>query len=41
MTGLIVNKDQAPDVRSINDLFDPKYKGRVECWASCVKRFPC
>jgi spermidine/putrescine transport system substrate-binding protein len=30
MTGLIVNKDKAPGVRSINDLFDPKYKGRVE-----------
>jgi spermidine/putrescine transport system substrate-binding protein len=30
MTGLIVNKQEAPDVRSINDLFDPKYKGRVE-----------
>jgi spermidine/putrescine transport system substrate-binding protein len=30
MTGLIVNKEEAPDVRSINDLFDPKYKGRVE-----------
>jgi spermidine/putrescine transport system substrate-binding protein len=30
MTGLIVNKEEAPDVNSINDLFDPKYKGRVE-----------
>jgi spermidine/putrescine transport system substrate-binding protein len=30
MTGLIVNKQEAPDVRSINDLFDPKYEGRVE-----------
>lgn len=29
MTGLVVDKKQAPDVRSINDLFDPKYKGRV------------
>ena len=29
MTGLIVRKDLAPDVRSINDLFDPKYKGKV------------
>ncbi len=30
MTGLIVNKQEAPDVNSINDLFDPKYKGKVE-----------
>jgi spermidine/putrescine transport system substrate-binding protein len=30
MTGLIVNTEEAPDVDSINDLFDPKYKGRVE-----------
>lgn len=30
MTGLIVNKSQAPDVHAICDLFDPKYKGKVE-----------
>jgi spermidine/putrescine transport system substrate-binding protein len=30
MTGLVVNTAEAPDVTSINDLFDPKYKGRVE-----------
>jgi spermidine/putrescine transport system substrate-binding protein len=30
MTGLIVNTDLAPDVESINDLFDPKYAGKVE-----------
>ena len=29
MTGVIVRKDLAPDVRSVNDLFDPKYKGKV------------
>lgn len=29
MTGLFVRKDQAPDVKSVNDLFDPKYKGKV------------
>ena len=29
MTGIIVRKDLAPDVHSINDLFDPKYKGKV------------
>jgi spermidine/putrescine transport system substrate-binding protein len=30
MTGLIVNTKLAPNVRSINDLFDPQYKGKVE-----------
>jgi spermidine/putrescine transport system substrate-binding protein len=30
MTGVIVRTDLAPDVRSICDLFDPKYKGKVE-----------
>jgi spermidine/putrescine transport system substrate-binding protein len=30
MTGLIVDKTKAPDVRSICDLFDPQYKGQVE-----------
>ena len=30
MTGLIINKDLAPDIDSINDLFDPKYHGKVE-----------
>jgi spermidine/putrescine transport system substrate-binding protein len=30
MTGLIVNKELAPDVHSICDLFNPKYKGKVE-----------
>lgn len=29
MTGLVVNTAEAPDVKSINDLFDPQYKGRV------------
>jgi spermidine/putrescine transport system substrate-binding protein len=29
MTGLIVRKDLAPDVRSICDLFDERYRGRV------------
>ena len=30
MTGLIVNTELAPNARSINDLFDPQYKGKVE-----------
>jgi spermidine/putrescine transport system substrate-binding protein len=30
MAGLVVNTAEAPDVTSINDLFDPKYKGKVE-----------
>jgi spermidine/putrescine transport system substrate-binding protein len=29
MTGLWVDKSKAPDITSINDLFDPKYKGQV------------
>ncbi len=29
MTGLVVREDLAPDIKSINDLFDPKYKGKV------------
>ena len=30
MTGLIVNKDAGARHPSVNDLFDPKYKGKVE-----------
>ena len=30
MTGLIVNTKLAPDVNSICDLFDPKYRGKVD-----------
>lgn len=29
MTGISVNTKEAPDINSIKDLFDPKYKGRV------------
>ncbi len=30
MTGVIVNKQTAPDVRSVCDLFESKYKGKVD-----------
>jgi spermidine/putrescine transport system substrate-binding protein len=29
MTGLMVNSAEAPDVKSVNDIFDPRYKGKV------------
>ncbi len=29
MTGLVVRTDLAPDVKSINDLWEPQYKGKV------------
>ncbi|HKJ36609.1 MAG TPA: spermidine/putrescine ABC transporter substrate-binding protein [Solirubrobacterales bacterium] len=29
LTGLVVNTKEAPDVTSINAIFDPKYKGKV------------
>jgi spermidine/putrescine transport system substrate-binding protein len=29
MTGLVVRTDLAPDIKSVNDLFDPKYKGKI------------
>lgn len=29
MTGIWVDKSKAPEIKSINDLFDPKYKGQV------------
>jgi spermidine/putrescine transport system substrate-binding protein len=29
MTGLIVRTDLAPGVNSVNDLYDPKYKGKI------------
>jgi len=29
LTGMMVNEKLAPDVKSVNDLFDPKYKGKV------------
>ena len=29
MTGLLVNEKLAPNIRSVNDIFDPQYKGKV------------
>ena len=29
MTGLLVNKKEAPNIQSVNALFDPQYKGKV------------
>ena len=40
MTGLIVNTDEAPDVNSVNDLFDPKYKGKVTVLAELRDTVP-
>ena len=40
MTGLVVNKELAPDVTSINDLFDPRYKGKVEMLAELRDTVP-
>ena len=40
MTGLVVRQDLAPDVKSINDLFDPKYKGKVTMLAEMRDTVP-
>lgn len=29
MTGIWVDKSKAPEIKSVNDLFDPKYRGKV------------
>ena len=29
MTGLVVNTAKAPDIKSVNDIFDPQYKGKI------------
>ena len=29
MTGIWIDKSKAPEIKSVNDLFDPKYKGKV------------
>src|SRR3954453_2971995 len=38
--GLIVRTDLAPDVRSTCDLFDPKYKGKVDFLAEYIETVP-
>ncbi|MDQ2699841.1 MAG: spermidine/putrescine ABC transporter substrate-binding protein [Actinomycetota bacterium] len=40
MTGLVVREDLAPNVKSINDLFDPKYKGKVTLLAEMRDTVP-
>jgi len=40
MTGLVVNTAEAPDVKSVNDLFDPKYHGRVTVLAEMRDTVP-
>lgn len=40
MTGIIVRKDLAPDVHSVCDLFDPKYKGKVEMLSELRQTVP-
>lgn len=40
LTGLVVRSDLAPDVKSINDLFDPKYKGKVTMLAEMRDTVP-
>ena len=40
MGGLIVRTDLAPDVRSICDLFDPRYKGKVDFLNEVIETVP-
>ena len=40
MTGLIVNTDEAPEITSVNDLFDPKYEGKVTVLAELRDTIP-
>ena len=40
MTGIMVNEKLAPGVRSVNDLFDPKYKGKVTMLAEMRDTVP-
>lgn len=40
MTGLIVNSEEAPDINSVNDLFDPQYHGKVEMLTELRETIP-
>jgi spermidine/putrescine transport system substrate-binding protein len=40
MGGLIVRTDLAPEIKSICDLFEPKYKGKVDFLAEVIETVP-
>ena len=40
MTGIIVNTDLAPDIHSVCDMFNPKYKGKVDFLADARETVP-
>ncbi|MGA7434782.1 MAG: spermidine/putrescine ABC transporter substrate-binding protein [Solirubrobacterales bacterium] len=40
MSGIVVRKDLAPDIKSVNDMFDPKYKGKVTMLAELRDTVP-
>src|SRR5215217_2846407 len=40
MTGIWVDKSKAPEIKSVNDLFDPKYKGKVTMLAELRETVP-
>jgi len=40
MGGLIVRTDLAPEIKSICDLFDPKYKGKVDFLSEVIETVP-
>ena len=40
MTGIIVNTDLAPDIHSVCDMFNPKYKGKVDFLADPRETVP-
>ena len=40
MTGIWVDTSKAPEIHSVNDLFDPKYKGKVTMLAELRETVP-
>ena len=40
LTGLVVRTDLAPDITSVNDIFDPKYKGKIDVLAELRDTVP-